>query len=324
MRHVVVPQNLTNEAMRPPAADARRVDVSGETMGTRWSVACFVRESLTPAIISVECERVFARISKEMSNWDQASTVSRFNAAEKDARISFSSEGKFVLEAALKVAAQSAGAFNPYLGHLTESLHFGKPNQPSLNDIAPESEDQPWSFLQMPSAGQPLRQPGGVKLDLSAIAKGYAVDQMGELLSQLGLTSYLAEIGGEFLGRGAKPDGQPWWVTIESPKSSQSETFVVALAGLAVATSGIGHRFHQGDNGSAPHIVSKSPLTSADLKSVSVFHPSCMIADAWATALFAAGPEMGMAIADRLDIAALFQAHEAPFTASAAMDGLLQ
>src|SRR5690606_22144192 len=60
-----------------------------------------------------------------------------------------------------------------------------------------------------------LLQPGGALLDFSSIAKGYAVDRLAWCLEQQGVRHYVVEIGGELRGAGMKPDGQPWWVTLE-------------------------------------------------------------------------------------------------------------
>ncbi len=92
-----------------------------------------------------------------------------------------------------------------------------------------------WQRLALDPSDQSALQPGGLALDLSAIAKGYAVDRISDLLADFGYAHHLVEIGGELRGRGVKPDHRPWWVGLE-PAGSAAE-IVVALTDLAVASS---------------------------------------------------------------------------------------
>jgi thiamine biosynthesis lipoprotein len=80
--------------------------------------------------------------------------------------------------------------------------------------------------------GGRLRQPGGLSLDLSGIAKGYAADALADLLAGMGVAHGLAEVGGELAGRGFMPDGQPWWVELENPPGTSLPALRVALHGL--------------------------------------------------------------------------------------------
>ena len=102
--------------------------------------------------------------------------------------------------------------------------------------------DGGWRDVELDVANLRAFQPGGVALDLSSIAKGYAVDLCAERLRELGVPSFLMEIGGEFVGQGVKPDAQPWWVELElsdlAPAPGEPGSTDVALVNLAVATSG--------------------------------------------------------------------------------------
>src|SRR3546814_14477007 len=81
-------------------------------------------------------------------------------------------------------------------------------------------------------------QPGGLRLDLSAIAKGHGVDLVCAALRAHGIEHFLVEVGGELRGRGSKPDGLPWWVALEHAQEEISAPVRIALHGLAVASSG--------------------------------------------------------------------------------------
>jgi len=175
------------------------------------------------------------------------------------------------------------------------------------------------------SANAPLH------IDLCSIAKGYAVDLASEQLYAAGWHHHFIEIGGEARGRGCKPNGQPWWCYLETPattdtdQNTQSEvpSSVAGLCELAVATSGNAHH-HFEDEASGKlvgHILrpedfeAQSAVTnttgsraaenaSLALHSVTVFASTCMEADAWATALYALGPERGLPLAETQQLAA--------------------
>jgi thiamine biosynthesis lipoprotein len=165
-----------------------------------------------------------------------------------------------------------------------------------------------WRGVTLDLSNMRAFQPGGVALDLSSIAKGYAVDLCAERLRALGVPSFLIEIGGEFVGRGVKPDAQPWWVELElsdlPPALDEPAKTDVALVNLAVATSGDFVRRRDG----VSHLIDGRTRAQAtgDLSGVAVIAASAMEADGWATALFALGPEHGMAMAETQGLAALF------------------
>ncbi len=174
-----------------------------------------------------------------------------------------------------------------------------------------------WRTLRFDAQHSRLYQTGGLLLDLSAIAKGYAVDRVLQRLSTLGLQHLLVEVGGELRGQGLRPGGLPWWVDLESPPQGEDQAPLtvtrLALHGLAVASSGDYRRVYTRAGRQLPH--SMDPRTGAPiahgLASVSVVHPSCMWADGWSTALTVLGLEQGFALACAQGIAALFVQRDA-------------
>jgi thiamine biosynthesis lipoprotein len=135
--------------------------------------------------------------------------------------------------------------------------------------------------------GARARRSAPVALDFSGIAKGYAVDAVADRLRGLGLADFLVEIGGELRGEGIKPDGQPWWVDCEAvpgvrcrPAARRAPRPVDRHVGrLSPRLHAEGRRY--------AHTI--DPRTGRPLEnhaaSVSVLHPSCMHADAWATGM---------------------------------------
>lgn len=279
--------------------------MGGETMGTSWAATFFAAPSLDTDALKRRVEGMFSHVTAELSNWDAASVVSRFNRAPAGSQVSLSRTFSTVLATAIDIAGKSDGAFNPCLGDRAEELSFGSPSISKQHRLTGPGHD--WRDIPFDEATGMLTQPGGVMLDLSATAKGFAVDRMGQIFGKAGVGSYLVEIGGEFVGVGTKPDGMPWWVSLTG---DQEDGPVVALCGQALATSGLGHRFYADEDS---HIVGdhEDGLTSA-----SVVHPSCMIADGWATAIFAQGIKVGIATANRHGIAVLCRHRDGTWLAS--------
>ncbi|WP_184086236.1 FAD:protein FMN transferase [Sphingomonas xinjiangensis] len=295
-------------------------------MGTRWSVRVVVPDApaapdLNPGLrpgtvqsdrhvydlaLKAEIEAVLARIVAEMSHWEPGSALSRFNRSEPGRWQPLPPAFAHVLAAALAVAEASEGAFDPAMGLLADLWGFGpggkRDGVPSGAEIAEALAGS--GRRQIEQDGRRARRLARAALDFSGIAKGHAVDALAERLRGLGLADFLVEIGGELRGEGIKPDGQPWWVDLEPAPGVASTPIRVALHGLSVATSGDYRRsFHHAGQDYAHTLDPRTgrPLTNG-VASVTVLHPNCMLADAWATALTVLGPN-GMALAAREGLA---------------------
>lgn len=267
-------------------------------MGTSWSARIVDAPSGCGAAIA----DVLAIVIGEMSNWEAGSDISRFNGSAIGAWVPLPPGMMTVLQAGLAMARLSGGAFDPAVGRLVDSWGFG-PSGASAPATRP-NHPSPWTAIEM-EHGQ-ARRLADVTLDFSGIAKGFAVDALARRLRDLGARHFLVEIGGELRGDGVKPDGQPWWVDVESPPGLALPTLRVALCGLSVATSGDYRRFRVEGGARLSHSIdpaSGMPVAN-DVASVTVLHDSAMMADAWATAITVMGHERGMALATRHGIAA--------------------
>ena len=165
-----------------------------------------------------------------------------------------------MLDYALLLAADTGGAFDPTIAELVEAWGFGPGGaQAEPGEAASAHSPQAWRRLAAAREGQCVMQPGGVGIDLCAVAKGYAVDCIAEHLVARDCRSFLVEIGGELRGEGTKPDGMPWWVGIEAPRHPRAEDAwhdtVIALSGLAVATSGGYRRWFDAGDKRRHHII---------------------------------------------------------------------
>ncbi len=311
MRRVLVP--LAISPLLPPHGAAVRA-FAGRSMGTSWSA----KVALAPdaADPSAALQALLDEVVAQMSHWESGSDLSRFNQAPAGTWQRLPANLFHVLNYALEVAAASGGAYDPCAGALVERWGFGAVQRHDQPDFeAPDSAAiaallaRPgWRDVCLDVAARSAFQPGGVALDLSSVAKGYAVDQLARGLEARGLHHYLVEVGGELRGAGVKPDGSPWWVELESVPGTADTPTVVALHGLALATSGDYRRFFERGGQRLPHTIdprSGCPIAN-QVASVSVLHVDCMAADALSTALSVLGPEAGLAFAEARALAARF------------------
>ncbi len=315
---VLVPLRIEGE---PPALGQPVHTLAGETMGTTWSVRVVGPSGLRPGPIEAVIARVCDEVIAQMSHWVADSTLSRFNRAPAGSVQTLPEAFATVLEAALRVASASGGAYDPTAGALVALWGFG-PSGPTATaprhdapDFRPPTPEAcarvhgGWQSLQWDRDARAVTQPGGAMLDLSAIAKGFAVDRVSAALAALGLPDHLVEIGGELRGCGLKPEGQPWWVDLEPPAADCGLAPVrLALHGLAVATSGDYRKcFTDADGQRRSHTIdprSRRPVEHG-LALATVVHDSAMWADGWSTALMVLGPDEGLALAEQLGLAAL-------------------
>ncbi len=308
MRLIAIPTGMPGGFPLPPPGDAVRRSLGGETMGTMWSVDYFAPAEGGAEALREEIGAELERLNGQMSHWREESELSRFNRAAAGEWRRLPEEFFEVLRFGLHVARKSGGAFDPALGAVVEAWGFGPRGKPGLLP----GRGATWRDIAIRVETREARQPGGAELDFSAIAKGYAVDRVAALLEARGVGSFLVEIGGELRGRGIKDNRQPWWVKVEGPPEGFGGEIVVALHNASIATTGDYRRYFERDGVRFAHTI--HPHTAAPARngvaSVSVIHESTMAADAYSTALAVLGEEDGLAMADRLRLAAVYLMRE--------------
>lgn len=294
---IAIPPGLSPNLFAGRDRPGRIVDLSGPTMGTTWSA----RIVDAPAHCASVILAVLSQVIGEMSNWEAGSDVSRFNRAAVGGWVALPPWLLHVLRAGLEVARQSDGAFDPAIGRLVHDWGFG-PSSDAAGAPATAARP-PWRSIDVGPGRARRRQ--DVHIDLSGIAKGFAVDAMADALGAIGLRHFLVEIGGELRGAGVKPNLQPWWIDVEAPPGLAVPALRVALCGLSIATSGDYRRFRIDGGERLSHSIDPAggrPVAN-DVASVTVLHESAMLADAWATAITVMGHERGMALATRQGLA---------------------
>jgi len=327
VRRVLLPPTISAD---PAPAGAAIVDFGGASMGTTWSArvalapgAMAAGRPLRAASLQAGLQEQLDRVVTEMSHWEAASDLGRFNRAGPGTWHTLPGDFFEVLRYALEVARETGGACDPCAGVLVNLWGFGPTGRhdeagfdpPSARDVATVRAGMAGRVVELDVPRRRAFQPGGVQLDLSAVAKGFSVDKLAQYLEGQGCRHYLVEVGGELRGAGFKPDGQPWWVALEEPQApgaGRAGEIAVALHGLAVATSGDYRKYFMQDATRRPHTIdprSGMPISNA-LAAVTVVHERAMAADAWSTALTVLGPEQGLALAERKGLAVRFLLRE--------------
>lgn len=288
--------------------------LGGHTMGTTWQVTLVAASNRDLHPLHAGIQAQLDTVVAQMSTWEAGSDISRFNAAPAGTALPLPQSFGHVLRAALDIAARSGGAFDPTVGPLVALWGFGAHAHarrvPDAAALAATRERCGWQRLSL-GTGQ-LTQPGGLELDLSAIAKGFAVDALSAWLRSQDIHAALVEVGGELHGYGSKPDGQPWRVLVESDPEADAAADhpprVLALDDLAVATSGDRWHHYAADGVQYSHTLdprSGAPVIRA-AAAVTVVAADAMHADGWATALTVMGVKEGLAFATDHGLAARF------------------
>jgi thiamine biosynthesis lipoprotein len=294
---------------------AAPVSISGSTMGTSYSIKL---SELPAGVIQEELHKnvdnMLERINDQMSTYRQDSELSRFNRFAGRDWFDVSPETAQVVREAFLISSKSGGAFDVTVGPLVNLWSFGPQQRPQKvpddDEINAMLEVIGYEYLKVRTSPPAMKKlVDGLEVDLSAIAKGFAVDQVAELLIQRGVKGFLVEIGGEIRTYGTKVNGSPWTVGIELPADDQRRVQEVAkLDDRALATSGDYRNFFMEDGKRYSHII--DPRTGRpvehQLASVSVISEHCMFADAWATTLMVLGPEKGYKFAVGQDLAVMF------------------
>jgi len=304
------------------AASCTRVEepaeirIGGPTMGTTWSVA-LVPGSQLLALSQIEALREdiaadLERIDALMSTWDADSELSRFNRSTSLDRVPVSAETFEVFEWAARLTRETGGAFDVTVGPLVDAWGFGADGDvtpPTPERLATLRAHTGMEQLELdPDTRSVRKRHPDVRADFSALAPGYAADRIARLLHERGFDDVLVDVGGELVARGLNEHGRSWRVAVELPEATTEDVATtVGITDAGMATSGDYRNYREVDGERLAHII--DPRTGRPighrLASATVVDRLCVRADALATALMVLGPDEGLALAERLDVAAL-------------------
>jgi len=301
--------------------------LTGATMGTRYSVTV-----LEPAGHSSDQEKLqliidtrLQTLNQQMSTYIDDSELNYLNKTPVGQAFTLSDDLFDVLMMSIELSWLSGGVFDVTVGPLVNLWGFG----PQQNEQLPEQAaidralvGMGYQQLQFNIAESSVSKLKPVSVDLSAIAKGYGVDKIAELLLAAGYSDFMVEIGGELRLQGLSPRGRPWKIAIEQPDGSFGKVHrAVTVGSGAMATSGDYRNYFEIDGRRYSHTIDPTtgrPITHK-LASVTVITESAAYADGLATAINVMGPERGLLFAQQNKLAAYFiinteQGFEANFT----------
>lgn len=282
---------------------------AGATMGTSYRVVVNAAPAAATAGLAPEIEAALAVINNSMSTYLPDSEVSQFNRSAALAQQPVTPPLLEVLQIAAEISEFTGGAFDITVAPLVRIWGFDNQGQIS---VVPDAEvlraiTAAVGYQHLSLHGNALsKDQATTEINLSAIAKGFAIDQLARLLDARGVENYLVEIGGELKAKGVNQQQRPWQVAIESPLLGGGIHKVIPLTNLAIATSGDYRNFVVLDGKSYSHTI--DPQTGRpvyhQLASATVLHPSATHADALATALMVMGDQHAFNFAQQQGLAA--------------------
>jgi thiamine biosynthesis lipoprotein len=285
--------------------------ITGPTMGTSYNVKYVDVQGIDKQHLQQQIDQKLLDINNLMSTYITDSELSRFNQWQSTEPFEMSSETLEVLNEAKRLGAMSDGLLDVTVGPLVNLWGFGPQSRPDKippEDVIKSIKAQigldkliigpTWASKTQPT----------LYVDLSTIAKGYAVDEIAEILLSQNIKDFLVEIGGEMRLAGKKAAGTDWKVAIEKPETMQRAVQkIISIGNNAVATSGDYRNYYEQDGVRYSHLI--NPNTGYPIKhnlvSVTVIHPSSMTADGLATALSIMGKDKALALAKEYKIAVL-------------------
>jgi FAD:protein FMN transferase len=282
--------------------------IYGETMGTTYTVKV---PTVYARGLRVEVDGILEEVNASMSTYRPDSELSKFNAAGSESFVL--SESVFgVMQDALSLSEMTDGAFDITVGPIVNAYGFGpdiKIELPDEDELKALREGIGFGHLTLDEGHSSIQKDlSEVYCDLSAIAKGYGIDRVAQLLESKGIEQYFVEIGGEVRCRGVNQDGVAWRVGIEKPVSDMRELHrVISLSDLSMATSGSYRNYVEVNGTRVSHTIdprTARPVTH-DLVSVTVIHESCEWADGYATALMVMGEIDALTFAESKALAVL-------------------
>ena len=291
------------------------ISIDGKTMGTTYNIRIVVvkKMEIDESKIKIDVDSLLIQINKQMSHYIPQSEISLFNDNASIQPIKVSTEFYSVVLQSKKLTQLTSGAFDITVAPLVDYWGFGPSASPLESGQLPDTLKilELMEFVSSENLvardGQLIKSNPNTRLDLSAIAKGYGVDEVFMQLGAMGFTDYMVEIGGEVRCSGNNETGQPWRIGIDLPELNtppgKNLQGIVQLKDRALATSGDYRNFLIINGEIHSHAI--DPRTGFPVKtrvaSASVVAPTCAEADALATALMVLGVEPGIDLINRLD-----------------------
>lgn len=234
---------------------------------------------------------VLNEVGKSLSVFDSNSLVSKLNREDS---VKADSYLITVYDASRRINSLSGGRFDPTVSPLVDAWGFGIGHTPSIDTIAVDSILTFIGIQKTHRNGEYIvKDDIRTRFNFSAIAKGYGCDAVGEMLQRNGVNDYMVEIGGEISLKGKSPSGTSWRIAVDTPKEGnnpgEDTALILSLTDVGIATSGNYRNYREEGNKKVGHTI--SPITGqpflSEILSATIIAPTCMEADALATACMA-------------------------------------
>jgi len=271
----------------------------GLIFGTMYSITYEHEKSLR-----LDIDKELERFDASLSMFNESSIISRINRNED---VTVDSLFANVFRQAMKISEATDGNFDITVAPLVNAWGFGFTENISPTDAKIDSLLQivGWQKIQLSSEGKIIKEDPRIMLDCSAIAKGYAVDVIANLLKSNGVQNYMVDIGGEVDVAGVNPTGNLWRIGINKPEDdplsrNQNLQTILEVSGLGIATSGNYRNFYYKDGMKYAHTIDPKtgrPVQHSILSST-VIAKDCMTADAYSTAFMVMGLEKAKSLVE--------------------------
>lgn len=248
-------------------------------------------------------EALLDTLGNSVSTFVPTSTISKVN---KNEETKLDPDFLKVFNNAQEVSKITDGAFDVTVMPMVNAWGFGFENRGKITPGVIDSLKPLVGYQKVRiENGKFIKEHPGTMLDFSAIAKGYAVDKVGNFLKQHGCNNYMVEIGGEVVARGKNEKGEYWNIGISEPDddqlaSDQKLNAILSLKDMALATSGNYRNFYIKNGVKYAHEIDPKTGYPAQksVLSTTVLAKDCMTADAFATAFMVCGLKNAITIAN--------------------------
>ena len=282
--------------------------INGLTMGTTYSIKIKTADAVVnQEKIRADIEKILLEINQKMSTYIVDSELSVINFSNSLDSNLISDDLFKVISHANTISKTTNGAFDITVGPLVNLWGFG-PNKsenkiPSNEEIELIKKNIGYKKIYLNKETTSIKKlHPDLYVDLSGIAKGFAVDKIALYLNSYNLENYLVEIGGELIAKGTNEDNEVWQIGIENPNNNLVK--IIGLKDIAMATSGDYRNYFEKNGVRYSHTI--NPNTGKPIKhklaSITVLDKTAMNADALATAFMVLGPAKTIELANELKI----------------------
>lgn len=296
--------------------------LSGLTMGTSYHITVVAPNidngaaapTLDQQALQSRVELRLALINQQMSTYIDNSELATLNRLPVDQWMEVSPELYEVLVLSLELGWLTNGMLDISVGPLVSLWGFGAGNDPFDEQrrvpdaalIQQVLQRVGFNHLEFDLVANKVRKRRNITLDLSAIAKGYGVDKLAELLLSAGYNDFMVEVGGELRLHGNSPRGEPWRIAIEQPDGGMGAIHsAIVVSGVGLATSGDYRNYFEHNGQRYSHLI--SPKTGSPIRhnlvSATVIADTCAYADGLATAMNVMGTEAAKQLAQQQNLA---------------------